>query len=421
MIQGLLNRKRTSAPVGAGVPDAEFDYQAQKRLLSKSDVAARLLLAEHTDTRPEILYYLAGDPSPEVRRAVAANAATPLQADELLVDDADEEVRRDLAMKIARLLPDMPADEQQKVRDLTFQMLRRLAGDQLPRVRAMLSEELKESRDVPRDVVRALALDVAIIVAAPILEYSPLLSDADLLEVIAAGCARESLDAIARRATVSEAVSEAVVATFDVPAVANLLANPNARVRAEALEQVAEGAAEVEAWHQPLVMRPELSVRAIRRIAGFVATSLLEILAQRNDLDAETARQLTERVKARIDESQGEVQEEEREQARELDQRDLLDEEALAGAIENGRQDFVLEALAMRSGLALPTVGKLLRSANAKTVTALAWKANLSMRLAMRLQSRSARIPPQKMLNARHGTEYPLTAEEMQWQLEIMT
>ncbi|MDP6346155.1 MAG: hypothetical protein QF491_21650, partial [Alphaproteobacteria bacterium] len=163
MIQGLLNRKRTSAPVGAGVPDAEFDYQAQKRLLSKSDVAARLLLAEHTDTRPEILYYLAGDPSPEVRRAVAANAATPLQADELLVDDADEEVRRDLAMKIARLLPDMPADEQQKVRDLTFQMLRRLAGDQLPRVRAMLSEELKESRDVPRDVVRALALDVAII------------------------------------------------------------------------------------------------------------------------------------------------------------------------------------------------------------------------------------------------------------------
>ncbi|MBT6984547.1 MAG: DUF2336 domain-containing protein, partial [Rhodospirillaceae bacterium] len=216
---------------------AGLDYSSQRELLAGADVKARLLLAQSQDTMPEILYYLAGDQEAEVRQAVAANPATPVQADELLVDDADDDVRGDLALKIARLLPDMPDDEQEKVRELTFDMLKRLASDQLPRVRALLSEELKNSRDVPVPIIRQLALDVVAIVATPVLEYSPLLSDADLMEVIAAGCADEALCAIARRSDVSEDVSDAVVATLDVPAVATLLANKKASVREATLDQ----------------------------------------------------------------------------------------------------------------------------------------------------------------------------------------
>ena len=128
------------------VPVGSTDYTAQKDMLAAADLEARLQLARADDTRPEILYYLAGDESALVRQAVAANPATPMQADELLVDDADDEVRGDLALKIARLLPDMSHDEQEKVQELTFEMLRRLASDQLPRVRALLAEELKSSR-----------------------------------------------------------------------------------------------------------------------------------------------------------------------------------------------------------------------------------------------------------------------------------
>jgi uncharacterized protein (DUF2336 family) len=411
----LLKRKtRPAAPVQG------MDYGAQKNLLAGAGLEARLQLAQASGTRPEILYFLSGDQASEVRQAVAANPATPARADEVLVEDADEEVRGDLALKIARLLPDMPDDEQEKVRELTFEMLRRLASDQLPRVRAMLSEELKSSRHVPHAIVRRLALDVAVIVSAPVLEYSPLLSDADLMEVIAAGCAGDALCAIAKRARVSEDVADAVVATLDVPAVATLLANKKASVREATLDKVAENAADVRAWHEPVVMRPELSIRALRRVAGFVASSLLEKLAQRNDLDRETTRFLTERLKDRIAESEGEVQEAERQQARVLDQRMLLDDEALEQAVLSGRHDFVLEALALRAELDADLVRKIIASASAKAITALAWKARLSMRAAIQIQSRTAHIPPKKLLNARHGTDYPMSEAEMTKQLAKM-
>ncbi len=423
MLKNLLKRKiapaagSSSDPPPAQLPatlsESGMDYGAQKELLAASDLAARLRLAGAPDTRPEILYYLAGDESDEVRQAVAANPATPVQADQMLSEDADEDVRADLALKIARLLPDMPRDEQEKVRELTFDMLKRLASDQLPRVRALLAEELKSSRDVPVSIVRQLALDVAAIVSTPVLEYSPLLSDLDLMEVIAAGCAQEALCAIASRETVSEDVPDAVVATLDVPAVATLLANKKASVREATLDKITKNAADVQSWHESLVMRPGLSIRAIRRVAGFVASSLLEVLAERNDLDGETTRFLKKRLKARIDETEGELQVEEQEKARVLDQSMLLDDEAVEQAILSGRADFVLEALTLRSELAPEVVRKIINSASPKVVTALAWKANLSMRTAIQLQSRTARIPPKKMLNARLGTDYPLTPEEM--------
>ena len=423
MLKNLLKRKiapaagSSSDPPPAQLPatlsESGMDYGAQKELLAASDLAARLRLAGAPDTRPEILYYLAGDESDEVRQAVAANPATPVQADQMLSEDADEDVRADLALKIARLLPDMPRDEQEKVRELTFDMLKRLASDQLPRVRALLAEELKSSRDVPVSIVRQLALDVAAIVSTPVLEYSPLLSDLDLMEVIAAGCAQEALCAIASRETVSEDVPDAVVATLDVPAVATLLANKKASVREATLDKITKNAADVQSWHESLVMRPGLSIRAIRRVAGFVASSLLEVLAERNDLDGETTRFLKKRLKARIDETEGELQVEEQEKARVLDQSMLLDDEAVEQGMLSGRADLVLEALTLRSELAPEVVRKIINSASPKVVTALAWKANLSMRTAIQLQSRTARIPPKKMLNARLGTDYPLTPEEM--------
>ena len=61
----------------------------------------RTELAEREDVRPEILYFMAEDKAPEVRRLVAANATSPKHADLILAGDADDEVRADLALKMA--------------------------------------------------------------------------------------------------------------------------------------------------------------------------------------------------------------------------------------------------------------------------------------------------------------------------------
>ena len=69
--------------------------------------------------------------------------------------------------------------------------------------------------------------------------------------------------------------------------------------------------------------------------------------------------------------------------------------------------------------LPLATVDKVLGARSAKGVTSLSWKAGLSPGLALQLQTRLGGIPPQEALRPRGGTLYPLSADEMTWQLEL--
>ena len=111
------------------------------------------------------------------------------------------------------------------------------------------------------------------IVAAPILEYSPLLSDADLIEIIA--CAQVQRGPGRHRAPqAGERDRERPAGqSLDMPAVAALLVNPDAQIRKETLDRIMEQAEEISAWHMPLALRADLSARAIRRIGSFVGAS----------------------------------------------------------------------------------------------------------------------------------------------------
>ena len=81
---------------------SEQDYEKDKLLARDADLAVRRKLAARGDVRPEILYYLVQDEAAEVRRTIAANEATPHQADQLLARDKDASVRGELAQKIGR-------------------------------------------------------------------------------------------------------------------------------------------------------------------------------------------------------------------------------------------------------------------------------------------------------------------------------
>ncbi|PWR18720.1 DUF2336 domain-containing protein [Zavarzinia compransoris] len=414
MIRRIFGRR-------AGKADP-LPYEEQKSRL-ESGAADRRALAGREDTRPEILYYLADDTDARVRKAVAANPATPHQADRRLTADVDDEVRCELARKVARLLPDLPPGEQDRLRDRVIELIEVLARDQLPAVRRILADELKSSRHVPKPIVQRLARDLDLIVAAPILEYSPLLGDEDLLEIIATCRVEGALAAISRRRDLPANISEAIVATLDIPAVASLLANPNAALREEVLDQVIDAAASVEAWHQPLVLRTELSMRAIRRIAGFVASSLVDQLMARSDLDEETAVTLARRVRERVAQGQHEDTQDSFDDLlrhlADLHRRSILDETMIDEAIDAGRRDFVIAALCVCSRLAPAAVRQVLGSRMAKPVVALVWQAGLSMRLAVKVQRQLALIPQSAILHARGGTAYPLSPDEMTWHLEF--
>ena len=63
----------------------------------------------------------------------------------------------------------------------------------------------------------------------------------------------------------------------------------------------------------------------------------------------------------------------------------------------------------------LDVVKRIMSSANGKSITALNWKAGLSMRTAVKLQRQICAVPQKSMLLARDGIGYPMTEDEMGW------
>lgn len=430
---GLFKRKKPAIalkrlPAGS-VPDKpepvtrrklipqDITYEQAKSFAKHADRDIRSELAARTDVKPEILYFMTEDEDTQVRRAVASNEATPRQADLVLARDKDDEVRCDLALKIGRLIPGLSKSASERLQDMTLQVLEVLAHDQLPRVRAIIAEEIKHAKHAPQPVVSRLARDIETIVAAPILEYSPLLSDHELMEIIHAGASQGGLQAIARRVNVSERLANAIVDANNIAATANLLANPTAKLKGDTLDRVVDLAEQQEPLHEPLARRPELSVNAIRRIATFVSSAILNVLQAEHDLDGETAKVVAEAVKKRIKEEANSDEQAETVASKvaKLDEAGKLNEEAMLQAAQSGQRGFVAEALALKAAVPVGVVNKMLDSRSGKAATAVSWKAGLSARGAMKLQQLVARVPANAMIHARDGVKYALSDAEMLW------
>ena len=127
-------------------------YEKAKRIAEKGTVEERSELASHEDLEPEILYYFTDDEAPEVRREVANNPGSPLQADLILAHDKNDEVRMELARKISQLVPQLSREDSKRLTDMALEVLEILANDQLPMVRAIIADELKHSKNVPKKI-----------------------------------------------------------------------------------------------------------------------------------------------------------------------------------------------------------------------------------------------------------------------------
>jgi uncharacterized protein (DUF2336 family) len=375
-------------------------------------------LASKIDVGADVLQYLAHHGTTAVRAAVAANPSAPALANRFLADDEAEDVRAELAAKIGRLMPGLSERESSHIFALTIETLECLARDASVRVRAILAEEIKRLDCVPKEIALTLAHDVNHIVAAPILQYSPLLSDADLIEIIACGQVQEVLTAIASRKPVTEPVSERLVQSLNVPAVAALLVNSDARIRKETMERIIEQAEDITAWQMPLALRADLSARAIRRIGSLVGASILERLAARNDLSDNTRIHLNRELRARLAETPSDCDSISPADMVATARKDgRLDGAFIEQAAQAGQREVVALALSQLANVGEQTVKKILSSGNAKPIVALVWYSHLSMRVAFKIQTFVMKLPSREILPARGGIGFPLSKEEMRWHL----
>lgn len=455
-MKGFLQRvftKRRETPI---------TYDEAKEMAASPDADVRGRLAQRHDTRPEILYFLATDQDSSVRRHIAANEATPVQADVLLTDDVDDSVRGSLAEKIAHLSAGLSANETDKLRRMTYDALDKLARDQAVHVRQVISETLKDIADAPQPIIQQLARDAESVVCGPVLQYSPVLSEDDLLEIIEGTSGRGALSFVSRRRDVGEKLSDAIAASSDKDAISHLLGNKSAQIREETLDQLIDRAPDYPEWHQPLVDRPKLPPTAAGKLARFVAENLISVLERRKDLKKDQLDAVREVVQRRIASGEFEKREDAAteakmvkgekagkaggpekaepkggntaaageeegedepafEKALALHAKKKLTDKEVAKALAANDVKFARAALAVLAGISPDAVTKVLNTHSAKGVVSLAWKAGLPADLAVKIQVKLGHVPPSQTLNPRNGNQYPLSEDDMNWQLEFFT
>ncbi len=138
--------------------------------------------------------------------------------------------------------------------------------------RMELAQRISEEVHYPGRVVLRLAKDEHA-VAAPVLEKSPVLKDADLLDVIGAKTSEHSLS-ISRRKQLGHKITDLLVAHGDPEIVRSMAANPGASFSDKTYRLVAEKAKSDPLLQERLVGRADLTQALAVQIAPFLSEEL---------------------------------------------------------------------------------------------------------------------------------------------------
>lgn len=386
------------------------EHAASVEALVRRDTKAMLDLARGGATPPEMLVILSQAHQSTIRAAVAANPSTPSAVNRALVNDEDPQVRAALATRLAALLPDIRSAERGKLAARATRILSLLVDDTNISVRRILSEEICRLEGVPKDLVIKLAKDIDDLVAVPVCRYSPVLDDDDLIDLVASRGTPAALAAIARREGLGANVSASLVATGDIDAIGALLGNKSAQIRENTLDTIVERADGVTSWHEALCERPEITSSLAMKLAAFVATSLIEQLAARRDLDAETVAQLHQRVAEEV--------------ARGLTPAprddavvDVPTEQDIRAAIEKRRESQLIRLIAARAGVGSSVIRRIFSARIPKAIIAMAWKTGLTMRTAEMLQRYPGFVPDRRVIRCGDDELFPMKETDMEWQL----
>jgi uncharacterized protein (DUF2336 family) len=153
------------------------------------------------------------------------------------------------------------------------------------RVREILARQLCRAHSAPQQVVLSLAHDVDS-VASPILEFSPLLTDDDLIQILC-GASVEKQIAVAQRSGLGQRVGDVMAEIGDASALERWLENRTADVSEQALLRILRRFPAHEALHALMVGRPVLPELVSQRLNALASQELRRRLLARHRLPAQ--------------------------------------------------------------------------------------------------------------------------------------
>jgi uncharacterized protein (DUF2336 family) len=145
--------------------------------------------------------------------------------------------------------------------------------------RVALSEALAPMKRAPREVVRDLANDDYVIVAAPVLQQSVVLDDDDLIAV-AQKRGEGHRVALAQRPALKPAVTDALLERKEQAVLAHLISNDTASLSPSGAITLTDVAASNEVVAQALAARLALPVTAVMQILSAARAAVVNVLVE---------------------------------------------------------------------------------------------------------------------------------------------
>jgi len=191
------------------------------------------------------------------------------------------EATRSLAR--AWLISDLSEDDRAAAEGALLMLL----DDASPLVRQAMAEVFSRSTEAPAAIVQALSLDQPS-VALPILEHSPLLIDADLVDIVATGNC-ETQCAVARRVNLPASVCAAIAEVGTPSAALELIENAYAELAPFSWDRIVERHGHLAAIRESMLVLEDLPAATRAALVAKLSDTLAQFVVARNWLSADRA------------------------------------------------------------------------------------------------------------------------------------
>src|SRR5262245_25962239 len=206
---------------------------------------------------------------------------------------AGERAEATRALARAWLISDLSDDDRAAAEGALLMLL----DDASPLVRQAMAEVFCRSSEAPAAIVQALSVDQPS-VALPILEHSPLLIDADLVDIVATGN-NEMQCAIARRIHLPPSVC-AAIAEVGLPAAAlELIENPYAELAPFSWDRIVERHGHLAAIREAMLELEDLPAATRAALVAKLSDTLAQFVVARNWLSADRAGRIASEARDR--------------------------------------------------------------------------------------------------------------------------
>src|SRR5438105_10448861 len=206
---------------------------------------------------------------------------------------AGERAEATRALARAWLISDLSHDDRVAAEGALLMLL----DDPSPLVRQAMAEAFARSIEAPAAIVRALSADQPT-VALPVLEHSPLLIDADLVDIVATGNC-ETQCAIARRIRLPASVCAAIAEVGTAAAALELIENAYAELAPFSWDRIVERHGHLAAIRESMLVLEDLPAATRAALVAKLSDTLAQFVVARNWLSPDRAGRIASEARDR--------------------------------------------------------------------------------------------------------------------------